>query len=118
MLSVRSRGKILVIKLHGELTPEHLAQTDELLQEKLEGKEDAHVLLDLRRYEGAADLETAWKELGLVNTHASRVARIAVVGALDWQKLMTFLVSPFTLAKERFFEPREMDEALRWLRRD
>lgn len=116
MLSVRNQGKILILKLVGELTREHLAEVDELLDDKLEGREDAHVLLDLRRYEGAGDLSTAWRELALVGTHANRVEKIAVVGSLDWQKLMTALVSPFTRAKERFFEPRKMDEALHWLR--
>ena len=116
MLSVRSQGKLLILKLVGDLTSEHLAEADRLLDKKLEGKEDAHVLLDLRRYEGAGDLKTAWRELKLVRIHANRVERIAVVTSLDWQKLATGLVSPFTRAKERFFESRELDEALAWLR--
>lgn len=47
--------------------------------------------------------------------YADKVEKIAVVGSLDWQKLATGLVSPFTKAHERFFEPDEMDEASRWL---
>ena len=98
------------------MTSEHLAEADRLLNEKLEGREDAHVLLDLRRYEGAHDLHTAWQEFKLVTHYADRVDKIAVVGSLDWQKLATRLVSPFTRAQERFFEPDEVDEASEWLR--
>ena len=116
MLSVRSQGKLLILKLVGKLTTEHLAEADRLLDKKLDGREDAHVLIDLRRYEGAGDLKTAWRELKLVNVHANRVEKIAVVGSLDWQRLATALVSPFTRATERFFEPREMAKALDWLR--
>jgi hypothetical protein len=116
MLSVDQRGKILVIKLTGQLKKEHLAESDKLIDQKLEGQEEARVLLDLRRYEGATELSTAWRELKLVTTHVNRVEKIAVLGFLDWQKLATLLVSPFTRATERFFEPDEQQEAFRWLR--
>lgn len=115
MLSVDQRGKILVVKLIGEVKKEHFAESDKLLDEKIEESGNALVLLDLRRYEGASDLSTAWQELKLVHTHANRVDKIAVVGSLDWQKLATLLVSPFTRATERFFEPDEAQEAHDWL---
>lgn len=116
MLSADYRGKILVLKLSGELKKEHLAETDQLLEDKLEERDDAQILLDLRKYDGAADLSTAWQELKLVTHHGDKVEKIAVIGSLDWQKLATLLVSPFTKATERFFEPDEMQEALEWLR--
>ena len=77
---------------------------------------DANILLDLRSYHGASDLSTVWQELKLVTTHGDRVERIAVIGSFDWQKLATLLVSPFTKARERFFEPDEVQEAMEWLR--
>ena len=116
MLSADYRGKILVLKMVGEFKKENVAEADKLLDDKLDEREGAQVLLDLRRYEGAPDLSTAWQELKLVTTHANRVEKIAVVGSLDWQKLATLLVSPFTKATERFFEPDEIQEALDWLR--
>lgn len=116
MLSADYQGKILVLKLTGELKSEQIAESDDLLDEKLEGNDDARVLLDLRRYDGASDLGTAWQELKLVKTYGDRVRKIAVLGSLDWQKLATLLVSPFTSATERFFEPDEIQNALEWLR--
>lgn len=116
MLSADIRGKVLVLKLVGELKEEHLADADQLLEDKIDENPDANILLDLRRYEGASDLSTAWKELKLVTAHGDRIDKIAVVGSLDWQKLATLLVSPFTKATERFFEPDEVQEALEWLR--
>ncbi|MGB5159491.1 MAG: STAS/SEC14 domain-containing protein, partial [Thermoanaerobaculia bacterium] len=87
MLSADYRGKILVLKLSGELKKEHLAEADELIDDKLDERESPPILLDLRRYEGAEDLSTAWQELKLLTTHGDRVEKIAVVGSLDWQKL-------------------------------
>ncbi len=116
MLSADYRGKVLVLKLIGELKKEHLAASDELIDRKLEGQDHGRVLLDLRQYEGASDLKTAWQELKLITAHGNRVERIAVIGSLDWQKLATLLVSPFTSATERFFEPDEQQKALKWLR--
>ena len=116
MLSVDQRGKILVIKLRGELEKEHLAEADRLVEEKIDESHGANILLDLRSYDGSPDLSTAWQEFKLITTHGDRVERIAVVGSLDWQKLATLLVSPFTKATERFFEPDEVQEAMEWLR--
>lgn len=116
MLSADYRGKILVLKLVGEFKKENVAEVDKLLDDKLDEREDAQVLLDLRRYDGAPDLSSAWQELKLVTTHADKVEKIAVIGSLDWQKLATLLVSPFTRATERFFEPDELQDAVDWLR--
>ena len=116
MLSVDQRGKILVVTLRGELKKEHLAESDRLVDEKLDETGNANVLLDLRNYDGSPDLSTAWREFRLVANHGDRVEKIAVIGLLDWQKLATLLVSPFTKATERFFEPDEVQEALAWLR--
>lgn len=116
MISVDQRGKILVIRLLGELKKEHLEESDRLLDEKLDETEGSNILLDLRKYDGAPDLSTAWQELKLVTSHGDRVEKVAVVGSFDWQKLATLLVSPFTKAKERFFEPDEAQKAMEWLR--
>jgi hypothetical protein len=116
MLSVDRQGKILILKLRGELQGEHLDDAAELIDEKLAGNENLPLLIDLRKYEGAEDLSTAWRHFKLVSHYGDRVERVAVVGALDWQKLGVLLVSPFTRAKERFFAPDEVEEALAWLR--
>jgi hypothetical protein len=109
------RGKVLVIRPTGELESDQLEGVAELLERKIEKDHNTLVLLDLRRYEGAHDLETAWRELRLVTHYADKVEKIAVIGSLDWQKLATALVSPFTRAEERFFEPDEMEAASKWL---
>lgn len=116
MISVDQRGKILVIKLLGELKREHMEEADQLVDEKLDESAGSNILLDLRKYHGSSDLGTAWQELKLVTSHGDRVEKIAVIGSFDWQKLATLLVSPFTKAKERFFEPDEVQEAMEWLR--
>ena len=116
MLSVDRRGKILIIKLRGELKGEQLDAAADLIDEKISQNQNVPLLIDLRQYEGSEDLSTAWRHFKLVSTYGDMVDKIAVVGALDWQKVAVFLVSPFTKAKERFFEPPEVDEALRWLR--
>ena len=118
MLSVETRGKILVLKMIGVLKQEHLDEANELLADKLEEIESGLVLVDMRRYEGAEDLKTMWKEFRLVTANKNSVEKIAIVGRLDWQKLATLIVSPFTHATERFFEPDEIDDAINWLRDD
>ncbi len=116
MLSVQTRGKILVVKLTGVLEHGHLQEANDLVEEKLQGLENARVMVDMRHYEGAEDFKTLWEEFKFVTTNRDGVEKIAVIGELDWQKLATLIVSPFTHAHEKFFEPEEMDDALQWLR--
>ena len=116
MLSVETRGKVLVMKLVGELEEEHLEEANLLVTEKIEDLAEVRILMDLRQYVGARDLHGAWQGFKLVTSHKDKVGKIAVVGSLDWQKLATLIMSPFTRAVERFFEPDEIDEALKWLR--
>ena len=115
MLSVETRGKIVVLKLIGESRKENFEQAIQLLDEKIEGNDSPRLLVDMRRYDGAADLSTAWAEFKLVATQGDKVDKVAVIGSLDWQKLATLVVSPFTKATERFFEPDDIDDALEWL---
>ncbi len=116
MLSVDRRGKILIIRLRGELKGKHLDESAELIDEKMAENENVPLLIDLRHFDGSEDLSTAWRHFKMVTHYGDRVEKIGVVGALDWQKVAVAMVSPFTKAKERFFEPDEVDEALRWLR--
>lgn len=116
MLSVDRRGNILVIKLRGELREEHLDELESTIEEKMAENVGLPLLIDLRKYDGPENLSTAWQHVKFIAEYGDRVEKIAVVGRLDWQKLGTLLVSPFTKAKERFFEPDEIDDALRWLR--
>ncbi len=116
MLSVDRRGKILIIRLRGELKGAHLEEGAELIDEKLTENEGVPLLVDLRHFEGSEDISTMWGHFKMVTHYGDRVEKIAVVGALDWQKVAVAIVSPFTKAKEKFFEPDEVDEALRWLR--
>ncbi len=60
--------------------------------------EDALVMVDMRRYEGAEDLKTLWEEFRFVTSNKNSVDKIAIIGKLDWQKLATLIVSPFTRA--------------------
>lgn len=116
MLIVETRGPILIIKLTGELERDELAKESEVVEQKLSEIEEPTILLDLRRYEGAHDLGTAWRELKLMADYGDKVRKVAVIGLLDWQKLATHLVAPFTKATEKFFEPDEIDDAFEWLR--
>ena len=109
MLSIQTRGRYLELKMTGVLKHEDLEEASEMVDDKLEDLENAHLLVDMRRYEGAENLKTMWDEFKLVTANRNSVEKIAIVGRLDWQKLATLIVSPFTRAKEKFFEPEEID---------
>ena len=71
MLSVETRGKILVLKMIGVLKQEHLDAASDLVNEKLQETENGLILVDMRRYEGAEDLKTMWKEFKLITANSA-----------------------------------------------
>jgi hypothetical protein len=56
-----------------------------------------------------------WDDIKFSTTHCTRIKRIALVGETTWQKWMSAVCKPFTLAKIRSFNASEMEAAKGWL---
>ncbi len=61
------------------------------------------------------DLGASWDETRFIFSHYSKIDRIGLVGAAEWQKWLTFFCKPFTSAEVKFFNLAQEDEARQWV---
>lgn len=61
------------------------------------------------------DMESGWEETKFMFGHFSKIDRVGIVGASEWQKWMAFLSKPFTQAEIKYFTPEEESKARKWV---
>src|SRR5262249_4274850 len=61
------------------------------------------------------DLHALWDDIKFSTTHCTKIERIALVGEKSWEKWMSKVCKPFTMAKIRYFDATELEAAKAWL---
>jgi hypothetical protein len=61
------------------------------------------------------DMHALWDDIKFATTHCTKFDRIALVGEKTWEKWMAKVCGPFTLAKVRYFDAADLDNAWAWL---
>lgn len=114
-LSSKASGRILEVRLLGELTEEDIENATPMLDERIAEHGKLLVLLRLEKFHGWDSLHAIWDHFVLVKHHHAAVERIAIVGNQTWKKFMATMARPFLKAEERYFEPNEHAKASAWL---
>ena len=61
------------------------------------------------------DARALWDDIRFATTHCTKIERIALVGEKRWERWMAAVCKPFTMARVRYFDAREIDAAWKWL---
>jgi hypothetical protein len=61
------------------------------------------------------DIPAMWDDIKFATTHCTKIERIALVGDKTWEKWMTLVCKPFTLAKIKYFDVSQMAAAEQWI---
>lgn len=61
------------------------------------------------------DTHALWDDIKFATTHCTKIERIALVGEKAWEKWMAKVCVPFTMAKVRYFDVGNLDEAWKWI---
>jgi hypothetical protein len=61
------------------------------------------------------DMHALWDDIKFSTTHCTKIERIALVGEKTWEKWMSTVCKPFTMAKIRYFEAADIEVAKSWL---
>ncbi len=105
---------VLGFKLSGTLHDEDyktfVPKVDNAISE--EGK--VRMLAQFHDFKGW-DAHALWDDIKFATEHCTKIDRIALVGEKTWEKWMAQVCKPFTMAKLKYFDVRELDEAWAWL---
>lgn len=56
-----------------------------------------------------------WDDIKFSTTHCTDIKKIALVGESTWEKYMAVVCKPFTMAKIKYFDAKDLEAAKAWL---
>ena len=113
-----SRGPAFGFSVHGKLTAadttDLLAKLDTMIGDY---KKPIGVLADLTQMEGA-DWTARWNEMRFLERHTSQIARLAIVGASNWEEIasMVLVATAALQAQTRYYQSSEHSHAWHWVK--
>jgi acyl-CoA-binding protein len=107
-------AKTLGFKLTGRLHDEDYRKFVPLVDEVAAKEGRVRLLAQFHEFHGW-DLHALWDDIKFASTHCRSIERVALVGDRKWEAWMTKVCKPFTMAKIRYFDVSEIDEAWKWL---
>ncbi len=114
-LQADSATNVVRVHVTGKLTKEDY----ELFLPQIEEWIDAHgkirVLFDMEDFHGWT-MSAAWEDTKFGIKHFKDIEKIAMIGDKSWEHGMALFCKPFTLAKLRYFNRSEANQAEPWLR--
>lgn len=116
MIETLSRGseKILGFKLSGKLHDEDYKTFVPAIDAAVAKHGKIRLLAQMHDFHGW-DAHALWDDIKFSTTHCTEVERIALVGEKSWEKWMAGVCKPFTMAKIKYFDAGEIDQAWKWL---
>jgi SpoIIAA-like len=106
--------KVLGFKLSGKLHDEDYKMFVPVIDAAAAKHGAVRVLAQFADFHGW-DLHALWDDIKFSTTHCTKIERIALVGDKAWEKWMAKVCTPFTMAKIRYFDASEIDQAKEWL---
>jgi hypothetical protein len=85
-----------------------------LLETAIKAQGKVRLLAQFEDFHGW-DLHAMWDDTKFATQHCADVERIALVGDKKWEEWMAKVCKPFTLAKLRYFDVKEIESAWQWL---
>lgn len=101
-------------KMSGKLHDEDYKKFVPLVDAEIAKDGKVNLLAQFHDFHGW-DAKALWDDTKFSATHCKSIQRIALVGDKSWEKWMSAVCKPFTMAKIRYFDVAEMDAAKAWL---
>lgn len=101
-------------KLSGKLHDDDYKTFVPLIDAEIAKSGKVNVLAQFHDFHGW-DMHALWDDIKFSTTHCTRIEKIALVGENSWQKWMSAVCKPFTMAKIRYFDASELESAKQWL---
>lgn len=112
-LNPKPEDKTLEIKCSGKLTAEDYHHFEPAVEE-MTGSGKIKILFEMHDFHGW-DMGAMWEDIKFATKHCTDVEKIALVGEKSWEKWMAMICKPFTLAKVKYFDTGQSDDARQWL---
>jgi hypothetical protein len=109
-----SHDKVLGFKLTGKLHDEDYKMFVPMVDKAIAEHGKTRLLAHLDNFQGW-DLHALWDDIKFATTHCTKIERIAIVGDSTWEKYMSMVCKPFTMAKIQYFDAADIGKAWAWV---
>jgi hypothetical protein len=106
--------KVLAFKLSGKLHDEDYKTFVPAVDKAIAEDGKVRMLAQFHDFHGW-DAHALWDDTKFAMTHCTKIERIALVGEKTWEKWMATVCKPFTMAKVKYFDVGQIDDAWKWL---
>jgi hypothetical protein len=110
-----STDRALGFTISGKLHDEDYQRFIPVVETAIQTQGKIRILAKFEDFHGW-DLHALWDDTKFATKHCADVERVAIVGDKQWEKWMTAICKPFTLATIRYFDASEIDAGWTWLR--
>ena len=107
-------GRVLEVHARGTLSGDDYRTLLPAFEQRLKHHDKVNVLFEMVDFHGW-DAKGFWSDLKFDLKHFTDVGRFAMVGDKAWEKNLTDLSRPFTMAEVRYFDRSHLDEARAWV---
>lgn len=101
-------------KMSGKLHDEDYKKFVPLVDDAIAKAGKIRVLAQFHDFQGW-DMHALWDDIKFSTTHCTKIDRIALVGDKAWEKWMSKVCKPFTMATIRYFDESQLDDAKSWI---
>ena len=109
------KGKAIEVAVTEKLHKEDYEKFVPVIQDAIHEHGKIRLVFDMHDFHGW-DVAACWEDMKLGIKVFNQIERIAMVGEKKWEKGMATFCKPFTSAKIRYFDRREKDAAIQWIK--
>jgi hypothetical protein len=106
--------KVLGFKMSGKLHDADYKTFEPLVDAAIAKQGKIRMLAQFHDFHGW-DLHALWDDIKFSTKHCTQIERIALVGDKKWEEWMAKVCKPFTMAKIRYFDASQLQDAWKWL---
>jgi len=107
-------GNFLTVHVSGILSQADYERFVPKFEQFVRQRGKLRVLFDMTAFHGW-EAAAIWEELKFEAKHLADIERLAMVGDMNWQRVMTMFCKPFMKATIHYFDHGHAAEARRWL---
>jgi SpoIIAA-like len=110
-------GKVLEVRATGKLAKEDYEHFVPLAESLIAKHGKIRVLFEMHDFHGW-EAGALWDDIKFDVKHFRDIERLSLVGESKWEKGMSVFCKPFTTAKIKYFDIKDIDQARTWLEGD
>ena len=113
-INIATSGNCLEVSVSGKLTKEFYEDFVPAVEKLINEHGKINILMLMHDFHGWT-AGALWEDSKFAMKHWKDIKRLALVGETKWQHGMAVFCKPFTLAKVRYFDHAELDDARLWI---